>query len=68
MKKENVVDSPKTKGRRLYLEYLDDKKLTPLNSIIANCFECCNGYLDGRMDCELADCPLYRYMPYRIKK
>jgi len=27
-----------------------------------------NSYVDGKNDCEISDCPLYPYMPYRKDK
>lgn len=31
----------------------------------AKCFDCCNNFHDGRMDCEIPGCPIYYWMPYR---
>jgi hypothetical protein len=56
----------KAQGKKEYIEYLEtDKKLPPRKAILANCYQCMNSYLDGRVDCEIMDCPLYSYMPYR---
>lgn len=29
------------------------------------CYQCCNGFFDGRHDCEIVDCPVYCLQPYR---
>jgi len=29
------------------------------------CHECMGGYQDGHADCEIPDCALYAWMPYR---
>jgi hypothetical protein len=31
----------------------------------AKCYECCNNFVDGRVDCCMFDCSLYYWMPYR---
>lgn len=31
----------------------------------AKCFRCCAYFHDGRFDCEICDCPIYYWMPYR---
>jgi len=33
-------------------------------AIIAKCYECSGEYADGRKDCGIKSCPLYRWMPY----
>ena len=53
-------------GKNEYLEYLKNgQKLSPIKAIKANCYQCMNSYLDGKIDCEIPDCPLYPFMPYR---
>ena len=61
----DVKESPLSAGRDRMLRYLAGEKLGRKDAIIAKCFECSNGYLDGRADCEIPGCPLYPYMPYR---
>lgn len=29
------------------------------------CFDCCGGFWDGKVDCQIQDCPLYCLQPYR---
>lgn len=56
-------------GKREYLDYLTTrKKLTPRQAIRANCYQCAGYFIDGKMDCEVIDCPLHPYMPYRKDK
>lgn len=56
----------KAQGKNEYLHYLETgKKLSPAKAIKANCYMCMNSYSDGRNDCEILDCPLYPFMPYR---
>ena len=54
-------------GKRQLEAHLRGEKLTPLDSLLAKCYECMCGYLDGRMDCEINSCPNYSRMPYRGK-
>jgi hypothetical protein len=54
-----------SRGRDLYVLYIvENMLLSPMQAIIAQCAHCQGWYVDGRHDCENADCPLYLYMPY----
>jgi len=56
-------------GKNEYIDYLENKtKLSPMKAIKANCYQCMGSYFDGRVDCEIPDCPLYPFMPYRKDK
>lgn len=39
-------------------------KITPLQAIRQNCWQCLGYYADGKTDCENIHCPLYSFMPY----
>jgi len=53
-------------GKNEYLEYMETgKKLSHKQAIVANCYQCLGFYMDGKHDCEIPDCPLYPFMPYR---
>ncbi len=65
MKIETAKSCPKSSGRELLIKHLDSRKLTFRQRCIAKCFECMGGYVDGRVDCRITDCPLYPVMPYR---
>lgn len=64
MNLSDVKNSPLSSGRTRMLKFLENKKLTRGEAVTAKCFECCGGYIDGRNDCCIEDCPLYQYMPY----
>lgn len=68
MDRKDVENSPNSRGRTLYLKYLNGEQLTASQSIIAGCFCCMNGHIDGRLDCEIPQCPMYSWMPYRKKE
>jgi len=53
------------KGRKELIEYLTGKRLTPRKAILGKCYECMNAYADGKVDCNISDCSLYPFMPYR---
>jgi hypothetical protein len=54
------------KGKNEYLNHMEHGiKLSPKQAILANCYQCLGFYIDGKNDCEIPDCPLYSYMPYR---
>ncbi|OPY72233.1 MAG: hypothetical protein A4E63_01266 [Syntrophorhabdus sp. PtaU1.Bin050] len=56
-------------GKTEYVTYLETRgKLSPGKAIRAHCYQCMNSYLDGRHDCQMSDCPLYPFMPYRKGK
>jgi len=54
----------KFKGRSEYLKYLEGKKLTPKQTMAAQCYLCMGYYSDGGVDCGLKICPMYPYMLY----
>ncbi len=40
---------------------MNNKRLTPLKSIRANCLDCCNGQPKEVRECQITDCPLWTY-------
>lgn len=38
--------------------------LTAMQAIRAKCADCTANYADGRISCELKECPFFPYMPY----
>jgi hypothetical protein len=59
---------PRRVGKNEYLAYLCGEYLSAKKRILAECFRCSNGYIDGTFDCENPDCPLHRVMPYRGRR
>jgi len=55
----------RAKGREELQRHLDGRKLTHRQAILANCYECVGGYVDGKRSCHIPRCPLYPFMPYR---
>jgi hypothetical protein len=55
----------KAKGGKELKKHLNGDRLTQRQMILAACYSCMNGYLDGKVDCGIKDCPLYPLMPYR---
>ncbi len=51
-------------GRNELKKHLDGGDLTFKQSVLAKCYECNLGYSDGKVSCEIQDCPLFQYMPY----
>jgi hypothetical protein len=68
MRKEDIINSPKSAPQRQMLKFMDGERLSYKQSILAKCFECTNGFIDGRNDCGMNDCPLYPFMPYNPNK
>jgi hypothetical protein len=66
MKLEDIERYGKSaRGKRELIRHLDDLRLTPRQMILAKCYECTNGYVDGKVDCLIRSCPLYSLMPFR---
>jgi len=57
----------KAKGNTELTKHLKGIRLTQRQMILAKCYDCMNGYLDGKVDCKIKECPLYPFMPYRGK-
>ena len=53
------------RGKKEYLAFLRGENLTMKQRILANCFQCTGMYTDGREDCQMEECTLHVYMPYR---
>lgn len=64
MKIQHIKNSPKAAGKRELLKHMSGVAITRSAAMAAKCFECCNGFIDGRLDCRISDCPLYPWMPY----
>jgi hypothetical protein len=56
------------KGKSELVNHLMGKKLSFRKVLLAKCYECMNGYIDGTMDCKILECPLYPFMPYKDKE
>ena len=54
----------RAKGRQQYEKIKNGEILSVLNHLKSYCYGCCQGYVDGIVDCENKDCELYAYMPY----
>lgn len=68
MRIESIQKSPKCSGKTELLNHMDGKLISRAQAMKAKCFECCNGFIDGRVDCGICDCPLYAWMPYRVSR
>lgn len=58
---------PRRVGKLEYLAFLRGEYLSPKKRILATCYFCNNGYVDGPLDCQNYDCPLHKLMPYKGK-
>ena len=69
MKYDNIEKRGITaQGKTELLKYLGEGKVTRKEAILAKCYECTNGYADGKVDCGIESCPLYPYMPFSACK
>ena len=53
------------KGKAELAKHDNGKRLTYRQMCLAKCYECCVGYTDGKIDCQISGCPLYHMMPYK---
>ena len=54
-------------GRSELQRHLREERLTIGEAIKAKCYDCMGYFTDGLKDCEIPDCSLYPFMPYRKK-
>ena len=64
---EILETAPASGGKTNLLKHLYGDRLTRNAAITAKCCDCMGYYIDGRADCEMPECPLYPYMPYKAK-
>jgi len=55
-------------GKNELLKFLGGDSITRKEAMLAKCYECMNGYIDGKNDCCIKTCPLYSKMPYATNK
>ncbi len=65
--KDSIRHGVKAQGRKELKKHLDGVNLTYKQAALAKCYECNLGYCDGKCSCEVLDCPLFQYMPYKNK-
>ena len=68
MRIETIKKSMPLVGQKHLLAHMDGKRLSFKQGIQAKCYECMNGFIDGKADCRIHDCPLYPWMPYSTRK
>ncbi len=55
----------RARGGKELEKYLMGEVLTARQTVLARCYDCCCGYVDGKLDCHIKTCPCYFFMPYR---
>ncbi len=55
----------RAKGGKELRAHLVGRRLTQRKQILAKCYDCTGGYVDGKEDCGILNCPLYPLMLYR---
>lgn len=68
MKIEAIKKSMPLSARKHLLAHMEGRRITVRQAVAAKCFECMNGFIDGRQDCAIPDCPLYPWMPFNPNK
>ena len=52
-------------GQDAYKRFINNKRITRKEAMLAKCYECMSGYESGKRDCMGKTCPLYLYYPYK---
>ena len=65
MKTNSYTYGVKAQGKKELGKHIKGEKLTFKMAVLAKCYFCMNGYSDGKISCEITECPLYRFMPYK---
>lgn len=69
MENKGLVEYRKKLKEGIVKRTRDKNRPSTTKAIREKCQDCCSGYQDGRLDCEIEDCSLYYFMPYgRLKK
>jgi hypothetical protein len=55
----------KLQGGKEYKKVLDGKKLIRKETMLAHCYECMDGYDEGKQDYLSKSCSMYQYYPYK---
>jgi hypothetical protein len=56
------------RGRREYLKYLNNEKITLRQAVAAHCYDCQGFFADGRAPCPDELCPLWLWSQFRDKE
>ena len=74
MNAKQIADVKKgktAKGRLELIKHLEGKNLTIRQAARAYCYYCMGYFADGKVDCNIPECPLHPFMAYnesRIKR
>lgn len=60
-----IQSLPRHVGKAEYIKFLHGEHLTYRERIIANCYRCCTGFVDGFADCQNPLCPLFGVFNFR---
>ncbi|MBS3784930.1 MAG: hypothetical protein KGY78_10860 [Anaerolineae bacterium] len=52
-------------GRSPYHNYVKGREIGRTEAMRAKCYDCMNGFADGKQDCKVISCPLYPWQPFR---
>lgn len=63
---ENARKGKRRIGRKDLIRHLEGKRLTQRQAIRAKCYDC-NGMGESNI-CDIEDCSLFGYSPYRVKQ
>jgi len=59
---------PNCPGKKFYIKHKNGEKLIREEAILAHCFSCMGGYVDGKEPCEIKECCLYHFSPFQRSK
>lgn len=53
------------KGRKELIAHMQGTALRLYQAVLAKCYDCKGGYVDGKCRCKIPACPLHPWMPYK---
>jgi|TARA_B100002003_G_scaffold250422_1_gene289793 hypothetical protein len=65
MKTDSFTYGIKSQGRKEMKKHLEGEIFTFKQAVLAKCYHCMCGYTDGKVSCEIPECPLFPIMQYR---
>ncbi|HHT9136774.1 MAG TPA: hypothetical protein ACFYEK_05945 [Candidatus Wunengus sp. YC60] len=54
-----------SRGKKSLIKHLEGNKIGRKDAMDAKCYDCMGYFIDGRKDCKMPNCPLFKYRPYK---
>jgi hypothetical protein len=54
-----------SRGKKSLIKHLENGKIGRKEAMDAKCYDCMGYFIDGRKDCKMPNCSLFKYRPYK---